>query len=128
MSDRYEAGLEIRKAVLGDEYVESSLTRNAGKDGEALQRQVTEHVWGDLWTRPGLDRRSRSLVNLGMLIALGQHHELAAHVRGALANGLGRDEIVEVVLHATVYVGAPSGLAAMRVVQEVLEAELGERD
>jgi 4-carboxymuconolactone decarboxylase len=128
MPDRYEAGMEIRRAVLGDEYVQRSLDSGAGRDGEPLQRLVTEHVWGSLWTRPGLDRRSRSLVNLGMLIALNQHHELAAHVRGALANGLSRDEIVEVVLHATGYCGAPAGLAAMRVVQGVLEEELGERE
>jgi 4-carboxymuconolactone decarboxylase len=127
-NDRYEAGMEIRRAVLGDEYVQRSLDRNAGRDGEDLQRLVTEHVWGSLWTRPGLDRRSRSFVNLGMLIALNQHHELAAHVRGALANGLSRDEIVEVVLHATGYCGAPAGLAAMRVVQDVLEEELGQRE
>lgn len=120
--------MEIRRAVLGDEYVQRSLDSGAGRDGEPLQRLVTEHIWGSLWTRPGLDRRSRSLVNLGMLIALNQHHELAAHVRGALANGLSRDEIVEVVLHATGYCGAPAGLAAMRVVQGVLEEELGERE
>jgi 4-carboxymuconolactone decarboxylase len=86
---------------------------------------VTANVWGSVWTRPGLDRRSRSLINLGMLIALRAENELKGHVRGALRNGLTRTEIVETVIHASAYCGAPAGLAAMRVVQEVLDNELG---
>jgi 4-carboxymuconolactone decarboxylase len=124
----FDAGLTVRKEVLGEDYVESALARNAGTDGEALQKYVSEFVWGSVWTRPGLDRRSRSLLNLGMLVALSQHHELSVHVRGALHNGLTREEIVEAILHATAYVGAPAGLAAMRVVQETLTAELGPLD
>jgi 4-carboxymuconolactone decarboxylase len=123
----FDAGLVERKEVLGDEYVDAALSRNAGTDGEALQKYVSESVWGSVWTRPGLDRRSRSLLNLGMLVALCQYHELAVHVRGALRNGLTRDEIVEAIVHATAYCGAPAGLAAMRVVQETLVAELGRR-
>jgi 4-carboxymuconolactone decarboxylase len=123
----FEVGLTIRKEVLGEDYVDEALRKNAGSDGEVLQTYVSESVWGSVWTRPGLDRRSRSLLNLGMLVALCQHHELAVHVRGALHNGLTRDEIVEAILHATAYCGAPAGLAAMRVVQEVLIAELGPR-
>ncbi|MEN0139654.1 MAG: carboxymuconolactone decarboxylase family protein [Rhodococcus sp. (in: high G+C Gram-positive bacteria)] len=121
----FDAGLVVRKEVLGTDYVDAALTRNAGTDGEALQQYVSEFVWGSVWTRPGLDRRSRSLINLGMLVALSQHHELAVHTRGALNNGLSREEIVEAVIHATAYAGAPAGLAAMRVVQETLTAELG---
>ncbi len=123
----FDTGLAVRKEVLGEEYVNTSLDRNRGSDGEALQQYVSEFVWGSVWTRPGLDRRSRSLLNLGMLVAMNQHHELAVHVRGGLTNGLTRDEIVEAIVHATAYCGAPAGLAAMRVVQETLTAELGPR-
>jgi 4-carboxymuconolactone decarboxylase len=123
----FEVGLTVRKEVLGEDYVDEALRKNAGSDGEVLQTYVSESVWGSVWTRPGLDRRSRSLLNLGMLVALCQYHELAVHVRGALHNGLTRDEIVEAILHATAYCGAPAGLAAMRVVQEVLVSELGPR-
>ena len=123
----FDAGLAVRKEVLGDEYVDAALSRNAGTDGEALQKYVSEYLWGSAWTRPGLDRRSRSLLNLGMLVALCQHHELSVHVVGALHNGLTRDEIVEAIIHATAYCGAPAGLSAMRVVQETLVAELGPR-
>ncbi|MFE5703475.1 carboxymuconolactone decarboxylase family protein [Rhodococcus koreensis] len=124
----FETGIIVRKEVLGADYVDQALTRNAGTDGEALQQYVSEFVWGSVWTRPGLDRRSRSLLNLGMLVALSQYHELAVHVKGGLNNGLSREEIVEAVIHATAYAGAPAGLAAMRVVQETLTAELGPLD
>ncbi|MBY4130151.1 carboxymuconolactone decarboxylase family protein [Rhodococcus fascians] len=123
----FDAGIVIRKEVIGADYVEAALTKNAGTDGEALQQYVSEYVWGSVWSRPGLDRRSRSLLNLGMLVALNQHHELSVHVRGALNNGLTRDEIVESIIHATAYCGAPAGLAAMRVAQETLTKELGPR-
>lgn len=123
----FDAGLVVRKEVLGEDYVNTSLAKNAGSDGEALQKYVSEYVWGSVWTRPGLDRRSRSLLNLGMLVALCQHHELAVHVRGALHNGLSRDEIVEAIVHATAYCGAPAGLAAMRVTQDTLVDVLGPR-
>ena len=123
----FDAGLVVRKEVLGDEYVDAALAKNAGSDGEGLQKYVSEYVWGSVWTRPGLDRRSRSLLNLGMLVALCQYHELSVHVVGALHNGLTREEIVEAIVHATAYCGAPAGLAAMRVVQETLVAELGPR-
>lgn len=124
----FDAGLVVRKEVLGHDYVDASLSKNAGSDGESLQKYVSEYVWGSVWTRPGLDRRSRSLLNLGMLVALCQHHELSVHVKGALTNGLTRDEIVEAIVHATAYCGAPAGLAAMRVVQDTLVAELGPRE
>lgn len=121
----FEAGLVVRRQVLGADYVNASLEANAGSDGETLQRYVSEFCWGAVWTRPGLDLRSRSLLNLGMLVALSQHHELGVHVRGALRNGVTRTEITEAILHATVYCGAPAGLAAMRVAQEALTTELG---
>jgi 4-carboxymuconolactone decarboxylase len=120
--DLWNEGLSVRRDVLGDTYVNQALDRNTGTDSEALQVHVTETVWGAVWSRPGLDRRSRSLLNIGMLVALNQHHELAIHVRGGLRNGLSRQEVVESIIHATAYCGAPAGLAAMRVVQEVLDA------
>ncbi|PBC49259.1 4-carboxymuconolactone decarboxylase [Rhodococcus sp. ACS1] len=124
-SPAVEAGLTVRREVMGHDFVERALTRTAGTDSEQLQEFVTEHVWDAVWNRPGLDRRSRSLLNLGMLIALRAHGELKGHVRGALRNGLTRTEIVEAVIHASAYCGAPAGLSAMAVVQEALDAELG---
>lgn len=121
----FEAGLEIRREVMGDDFVERAFDRARGTDSEALQEFVTEHAWGAVWSRPGLDRRSRSLLNIGMLIALRAENELRGHIRGALRNGLTRTEITEAVIHSAVYCGSPAALAAMRVTQEVLEAELG---
>ncbi|MYR06721.1 4-carboxymuconolactone decarboxylase [Gordonia sp. SID5947] len=123
----YEAGLDVRSEVVGADYVAESLARSAGSDGEPLQQFVTETVWGSVWTRPGLDRRSRSLMTIGMLVALNHHAELAVHVRAGLGNGLNRDEIVEAIIHATAYCGVPAGIAAMRITQDVLIRELGER-
>ncbi|ANS30747.1 4-carboxymuconolactone decarboxylase [Rhodococcus opacus] len=124
-SPAVEAGLTVRREVMGPDFVERALTRTSGTDSEQLQEFVTEHVWDAVWNRPGLDRRSRSLLNLGMLIALRAHGELKGHVRGALRNGLTRTEVVEAVIHASAYCGAPAGLSAMAVVQEALDAELG---
>lgn len=124
----YRAGLAERRDVLGDAYVDAALSRNAGTDGEGLQGYVSEFVWGGVWTRPGLVRRDRSLITVSLLIALGQLTELATHVRTGLRNGLTRQEISETVVHATAYVGAPAGLAAMRVVQATLVEELGPLD
>ncbi|MBH0123348.1 carboxymuconolactone decarboxylase family protein [Rhodococcus sp. NPDC003382] len=121
----FEAGLEVRREVMGDDFVERAFDRARGTDSEALQEFVTEHAWGAVWTRPGLDRRSRSLLNIGMLIALRAENELRGHIRGALRNGLTRTEITEAVIHSAAYCGSPAALAAMRVTQEVLEAELG---
>ncbi|WP_063005801.1 carboxymuconolactone decarboxylase family protein [Nocardia salmonicida] len=118
----WEAGLSVRREVMGDSFVDQSLARTEGTDSAELQRFVTEHVWGAVWTRPGLDRRSRSLLNLGMLTALRAHEELAGHVRGALNNGLTREEIVETIIHTAGYCGAPAELSAMRIVQQTFDA------
>jgi 4-carboxymuconolactone decarboxylase len=120
--DLYENGLAVRREVLGDEHVDRSL---AGADEfmTAIQRMTTEWAWGSIWTRPGLDRRSRSLMNLAMITALGKMPELQLHVRGALANGVTVDEIKEALLHATVYCGLPAGLQAFKAAHEVLVAE-----
>jgi 4-carboxymuconolactone decarboxylase len=120
--DLYDKGLAIRREVLGDEYVDRSLA-NADEFMAALQRITTEWAWGYIWSRPGLDRRSRSLMNLAMLTALGKPHELQLHVKGALANGVTVDEIKEALLHAAVYCGLPAALEAFRATHEVLVRE-----
>lgn len=117
----FDEGIAVRRAVLGDAYVTASLEKNAGTLGEELQRYVTRAVWGENWTRPELNRRNRSILNLGMLVALQQHHELSVHVRGAIRNGLTREEIVEAIMHCTAYCGAPAGLAAMRTALDTFE-------
>ncbi|MEH3147946.1 MAG: carboxymuconolactone decarboxylase family protein [Methylobacterium frigidaeris] len=121
-SEQFEKGLEVRRAVLGAEYVDGSLAR-ADDFMMAFQRITTEWCWGYAWTRDGLDRRTRSMLNLAMLTALGKPAELRLHVKGALANGLTVDEIKEILLHATVYCGIPAGLDAFKAAHEVLKAE-----
>ena len=115
---RYEEGLAVRKAVLGAEYVEKSL-RSADDFTRPMQDLVTEYCWGEIWTRPGLDRRTRSFLNLAMLTALNRPHEIKLHVRGALNNGLTRKELMEVFLQSAIYCGVPAALDAMRVAKEV---------
>ncbi len=117
-SELYEQGLVIRREVLGNEYVDQSLAQ-LDDYGRQLQELVTEHAWGTIWTRPGLDRKTRSFLNLGMLMALNRPHEVRLHVRGALNNGITREEILEVILQVAVYCGPPAGLDGMRVVREV---------
>ena len=122
---RFDDGIQVRREVMGDDFVDAALERAAGSDGEELQKHVTATVWGSVWTRDGLSRRDRSLLNIGMLVALRATEELRGHVRGGLNNGLTREEITEAVIHSSGYCGAPAALSAMKVVQEVLEAELG---
>ena len=121
MSDAsYDRGLAVRREVLGDSYVEQAGARTTDftRDFQAL---VTEFAWGTIWTRPGLDRRSRSMITLTALIARGRDEELALHLRAALRNGLSRDEIKEVLLHTAVYCGMPDANAAFRIAQSVFE-------
>ena len=118
----FEQGLPVRREVLGAEYVDQSLAR-ANDFMMAFQHATTELCWGYVWTRPGLDRRTRSLLNLAMLTALKAPAELKLHVRGALTNGVTVEEIKEVLLHATVYCGIPAGLEAFKAANEVLVAE-----
>lgn len=125
---RYDAGIRVRREVMGDDFVDAALGRAAGTDGEELQEHVTATVWGSVWTRPGLNRRDRSLLNIGMLVALRATEELRGHVRGALTNGLTREEITEAIIHSSGYCGAPAALSAMKVAQQVLEEELGPRE
>lgn len=109
----------MRRQVLGPEHVERSL-REASEFMRPLQEFVTEYCWGAVWTRPGLAPRTRSLINLGMLTALGKWHELGLHVRGAVHNGCSPDEIREVLLQAAIYCGVPAALEASRTAERVL--------
>jgi 4-carboxymuconolactone decarboxylase len=120
--DRMQAGLEMRREVLGAEHVERSLA-NATEFGRPLQELVTEYCWGEVWTRPGLTPRERSLINLGMLTALGREAELKLHVRGALNNGCSVEEIQETLLQTAIYCGVPAAIASFRVAQSVLDEE-----
>ncbi|WP_315771351.1 MULTISPECIES: carboxymuconolactone decarboxylase family protein [unclassified Bradyrhizobium] len=125
MSDEkelFEKGLKVRREVLGAAYVDSSLAK-ADDFMMAFQHITTEMCWGYAWTRPGLDRRTRSIINLAMLTALSKPSELKLHVKGALTNGVTVDEIKEILLHATVYCGIPAGLEAFKAAHEVLVAE-----
>jgi len=114
----FDKGLKVRREVLGAEHVDRSL-READDFTREMQELVTQYCWGDVWNRPGLDRRTRSLLNLAMITALNRPHELKLHVRGALHNGLTRDEIKEVFLQAAIYCGVPAALDSFRVAKEV---------
>ena len=116
----YEEGLAVRKEVLGASHVERSLGQ-VSEFSRPIQELVTEYCWGAVWTRDGLDRRSRSLVNLAMLTALNRPHELGVHVRGAINNGLTPDEIKEVLLQVGIYCGVPAMIDSFRVARTVLD-------
>ena len=120
IDDLFARGLALRRDVLGPEYVDKSL-QSANEFMMAFQRITTEWCWGYAWTRPGLDRKTRSLINLAMLTALNRSPEIKLHVRGALNNGVTVDEIKEVLLHATIYCGIPAGLDAFKAANEVLK-------
>ncbi|HEU0199155.1 MAG TPA: 4-carboxymuconolactone decarboxylase [Burkholderiaceae bacterium] len=119
----FDQGLQTRREVLGADYVDAAI-RNADDFNRPLQEYITQYCWGDVWNRPGLDRRTRSLLNLAMITALNRPHELKLHVRGAINNGVTKDEIREVFLHAAVYCGAPAAMDSFRVAKEAFK-ELG---
>lgn len=125
-NDLYEAGLAKRKAVLGEKHVERSLAA-ASDFARPMQELVTEYCWGAIWTREGLDDRTRSLVNLAMLTALNRGHELSVHVRGAVANGVTEQEIQEVLMQTAIYCGVPAALESFRIAEATL-AELRAHD
>jgi len=116
--ERFKTGLSTRRAVLGREDVDASLEA-ADEFNWPLQKLVTEYCWGEVWSRPGLDRRSRSILNLGMIAALNRPNELKLHIRGALNNGLSRDEIREALLQVAVYCGVPAAVDSFRLAREV---------
>ena len=123
MTDELDpAGMEVRRAVLGDAHVDASLER-ATPFTAPFQEFITRYAWGGVWTREGLDRRTRSVITLSVLTALGRENEIALHVRGALRNGLTPEEIAEVLIHTSVYAGVPAANAAFAIAQTVIAEE-----
>ncbi|HTN66541.1 MAG TPA: 4-carboxymuconolactone decarboxylase [Burkholderiaceae bacterium] len=116
----FDQGLKTRREVLGAEYVDASI-KNADDFNREMQELVTQYCWGDVWNRPGLDRKTRSFLNLAMLTALNRPHEIKLHVRGAINNGLTKDEIKEVFLQAAIYCGVPAAIDSFRVAKEVFK-------
>ncbi len=115
-------GMEVRRAVLGDAHVDRAIERTTPFT-EDFQDFITRYAWGEIWSRPGLDRRARSIVTLTALIASGREHELEMHVRAALVNGLTADEIGEVLLQCAVYCGVPAANGAFAIAQRVIDEE-----
>ena len=120
--DRYAAGMQVRREVLGDDHVERATAASTDFTRD-FQQLITEYAWGTIWTRPGLDRRSRSMITLTALVARGHHEELAMHVRAARRNGLSVDEIKEVLLQTAIYCGVPDANTAFRIAQAALTDE-----
>src|SRR6186997_2843716 len=119
----FEKGLSIRRDVLGADFVDNAI-KSADDFSRPLQELVTEYCWGEVWGRPGLDRKTRSMLNLAMLAALNRPHEIKLHVRGALTNGVTKDEIKEIFLHVAIYCGVPAGVDSFRIAREVFK-EMG---
>lgn len=121
-SSRYERGLEMRRRVLGREYVDAALAA-ADENARPLQEFVTEYVWGAIWAREGLEPRLRSLITIAMLVGLRQPDELRTHVKGAIRNGCTQDEIRETLLHSAAYLGVPAALAGLEVARQVFASD-----
>ncbi|MAG65918.1 MAG: 4-carboxymuconolactone decarboxylase [Pseudomonas sp.] len=121
--ERYEAGMQLRRAVLGDAHVDRSL-KNITEFNAEFQEMITRHAWGDIWTRPGLPRHTRSLITIAMLIGVNREGELKLHLRAAKNNGVTRDEIKEVLLQSAIYCGIPAANATFHLAEEVYD-ELG---
>jgi len=116
----FDAGLATRREVLGAEYVDQSI-KNADDFNRPLQELVTQYCWGDVWNRPGLERKTRSFLNLAMLTALNRPHELKLHIKGALNNGVTKEEIKEVFLQTAIYCGVPAAIDSFRVAKEAFK-------
>jgi 4-carboxymuconolactone decarboxylase len=121
--DAFEKGLKTRREVLGAEYVDQSI-QNTDEFNRPLQELVTEYCWNEIWNRPGLDRKTRSIVNLAMITALNRPHELKLHIKGAINNGLTTDEIREIFLQTAIYCGVPAAIDSFRNAKEVFK-EMG---
>ena len=117
-SEMFEKGISKRRKVLGDEYVDKALA-SADEFGADLQKLITEYAWGEIWNKESLTDKERSMINLGMIAALNRPHELKLHIKGALNNGLTKDQIRDIFLQVTVYCGAPAGIDSMRLAREV---------
>lgn len=116
--DRYEKGMSVRRAVLGDAHVDKSL-QNANDFNSEFQDLITRYAWGEIWTRPGLSRHTRSLIVIATMVALNRTEELRMHIRAAFNNGLTRDEIKEVLLQAAIYCGVPAANSAFHIAESV---------
>jgi 4-carboxymuconolactone decarboxylase len=119
--DRYSKGMEVRRAVLGDAHVDRSLTRR-NPFNEEFQDLITRYAWGEIWSRPGLPRHTRSLLTLALMITLNRGDEFKMHVRAAFNNGVTRDEIKEVILHCAIYAGVPAANVAFHLAEEAFAA------
>jgi 4-carboxymuconolactone decarboxylase len=120
MTEQHDQGMKVRREVLGDEHVDRAIEHTTPFTSD-FQDLITRYAWGEIWARPGLDRRTRSCITLAALVALGREEELAMHVRAALRVGLTPDEIKEVLLHSAIYCGVPAANGAFAVAQRVLD-------
>ena len=118
--DLFDKGLAVRREVAGESYVDAAF-KNADEFSMPMQELVTEYAWGEIWTRPDLDRRSRSILNIGMLAALNRLDELSGHIRGAITNGVTKAEVRECLLQVAVYAGMPAGMSSFKVARKVFE-------
>jgi 4-carboxymuconolactone decarboxylase len=118
----YDRGMKVRREVLGDEYVDNSLN-SADDFSRPMQEYVTAHAWAASWARPGLEKKTRSMLNLAMLTALNRPHELKLHLKGALNNGVTKEEIREIFIHTAVYCGAPAAVDSFRIAREVFKEQ-----
>ncbi len=118
----YDRGLKVRKEVLGAEYVDNAIN-SADEFSLPLQEYLTAHAWAASWARPGLEKKTRSMLNLAMLTALNRGHEFRIHVKGALNNGVTKEEIREILIHAAVYCGAPAAMDSFRIAKEVFKEQ-----
>lgn len=121
--EMFEKGLKIRREVLGADFVDKAIA-TADDFNRPLQELVTQYCWGEIWGRPGLDRRTRSIINLAMISALNRPHEVKMHVKGAINNGLTKDDIKEIFLQVAIYCGVPAGVDSFRIAREVFQ-EMG---
>lgn len=119
-NELFEKGLQVRREVLGAEHVDASMSQ-ADDFSRPLQELVTEYCWGNVWSRPGLDRKTRSLINVAMLTALNRPHEVKLHLRGALNNGCSKNDIMEVLLQTAIYCGVPAAMDSLRVAKEFFQ-------
>ena len=126
-SELFEKGLKVRREVLGAEHVEASMSQ-ADDFSRPLQELVTEYCWGNIWSRPGLDRKTRSLINVAMLTALNRPHEVKLHLRGALNNGCSKNDIMEVLLQTAIYCGVPAAMDSLRVAKEFFQEVESKQD
>ena len=126
-ADRYDLGLRTRRSVLGDGYVDRALARRTDFNSE-FQDLITRYAWGEIWTRPGLEQRTRRLLVLAMTVALGRQEEFKLHLRAAIEHGVAKDEIKEVLLQAAIYCGVPAANTAFHLAEEVFAASPGSKD